>query len=161
MRINLGVQIQDYKHAMHTPSWQQSFTLGMTLILILTNGHTGEMINNEYRDYWVGTGQQADGSSWPIVINFGKPGGISIGYPSLKCGGSLKLLKQTGHDSIQFRETLKYGLENCSNGGTVTLKPMGPNRLRYEWRDKPGTTTGWGELQKHQTKSQPPRLYAT
>jgi len=68
-----------------------------------------------------------------------------IDYPSLKCGGKLRLIKTQGSSHI-YREILTYGRNNCIDKGTVTLIPTG-DLLQWEWR-KPGQTWAHGFLNK-------------
>jgi hypothetical protein len=75
---------------------------------------------------WTGNGFQvlSDGkiTSWTISMRIDALGNaISIDYPSLNCGGTLTYLRTVG-DIREYRETLNYGIERCTNSGTVGFR---------------------------------------
>lgn len=75
---------------------------------------------------WTGKGFQvlSDGrtTSWTISMRIDTQGNaISIDYPSLNCGGTLTYLRTVG-DVREYRETLNYGVDRCTNNGTVGFR---------------------------------------
>jgi hypothetical protein len=68
----------------------------------------------------------------------------SINYPSLRCGGNLRLISETG-TSYTYRETITYG--NCINGGVIQISasPYGDGNS-WNWSWAGGGTTVRGVL---------------
>jgi TolB-like protein len=83
---------------------------------------------------WTGLGRQANGSTWSIRMTLhsdtivGAQGG-EIEYPSLSCGGSLRVEK-TG-STLVLREGITHG-SGCVNGGQVQVSREG-NALHWTW----------------------------
>ena len=78
-------------------------------------------------------GQKAQGqfSAWDISVTFG-PSSVTIGYPTLNCGGVWKQEQSLTHGTY-YRETITFGLENCIDQGLVVTSPMDDGRLRLEY----------------------------
>ena len=75
---------------------------------------------------WTGTGFQTMSSgkisTWTINLTIGAQGSATaIDYPTLNCGGTLSYLRTVG-DVREYRETLSYGAERCTNNGTVGVR---------------------------------------
>lgn len=91
---------------------------------------------------WAGWGFQATpaglDSSWPIRIRFRGAAEADIAYPSLGCGGVLRL-RRAGAELSEFRETLTENRGDCVDGGTVALRPV-PGALLFTWL---GTDTSY------------------
>jgi hypothetical protein len=86
---------------------------------------------------WQGAGQQDNGTQWSIRVNI-RPPLYVIDYPSLTCGGVLRLIKTTD-TSLVFKETLTYGIAQCINHGDVVLNKVAEHTAGYHWfssRDK-------------------------
>ncbi len=95
---------------------------------------------------WTGKGFQvlSDGktTSWTINMRIDARGNAtSIDYPSLNCGGTLTYLRAIG-DVREYRETLTYGKERCTNNGTVGFR-LKLNKLIWYWSGE-GTTNPTG-----------------
>jgi hypothetical protein len=71
-------------------------------------------------------------TSWTVSMRIDTVGkATSIDYPSLNCGGVLTYLR-TVDEIAEYRETLKYGTERCTNNGTVGfLQKLG--KLIWYW----------------------------
>jgi hypothetical protein len=75
---------------------------------------------------WTGKGFQifSDGrtSTWTISMRVDAGGNATtIDYPSLNCGGTLTYLRTVG-DVREYRETLSYGQERCTDNGTIGFR---------------------------------------
>lgn len=83
---------------------------------------------------WRGSGHQSPagpgGADYPIVMTIG-PGGGSIDYPSLGCGGTLSLVSASA-TSAQYRESITRGADKCITGGLVTVN-LFRGRLSWTW----------------------------
>jgi hypothetical protein len=91
-------------------------------LMSVTDGHAQTALAGA----WTGKAFQllADGQtvSWTINMRIDALGNAtSIDYPTLNCGGSLAYLRAIG-DIREYRETLSYGLERCTNNGTVGFR---------------------------------------
>lgn len=80
---------------------------------------------------WQGAGQQDNGTQWSIRVNI-RPPLYVIDYPSLTCGGVLRLIKTTD-TSLVFKETLTYGIAQCINHGDVVLNKVAEHEAGYHW----------------------------
>jgi hypothetical protein len=73
---------------------------------------------------WTGKGHQSpageSGSDWSISMTIGE-GSASIDYPSLGCGGTLTEISNDG-TTAEYRESITYGRDLCSDGGTITVR---------------------------------------
>lgn len=84
---------------------------------------------------WKGTVDQPGHGSYEATMTLDSPGGGTIDYPSLNCGGSL-----SGNGSggvYQYRETISYGGVNsegkgCITGGDIRVVLQGDG-LFWEW----------------------------
>jgi hypothetical protein len=75
---------------------------------------------------WTGTGfqtlQSGEISTWTISLTTDAKGNATaIDYPTLNCGGTLSYLRKVG-DVREYRETLTYGIEKCTNSGTIGIR---------------------------------------
>jgi hypothetical protein len=75
---------------------------------------------------WTGTGFQTMStgkiSTWTINLTIDAQGNAAaIDYPTLNCGGALSYLRTVG-DVREYRETLSYGTEKCTNNGTIGIR---------------------------------------
>ncbi|MGH6735545.1 MAG: hypothetical protein ACRECX_05635 [Methyloceanibacter sp.] len=81
---------------------------------------------------WSGSGHQTGGGAprqnYPVVMTINSGGG-TIDYPSLKCGGSLMELSNSG-TSAEYRERITYG--NCIDGGTISVS-FADGKLHWVW----------------------------
>ena len=83
---------------------------------------------------WNGEATQGE-IGWTIRVTI-ENDKYSIDYPSLDCGGDLIEIKKEVAPSAtrkMFRETLKYGKDNCIDNGTIILTKVTPNKLLYSW----------------------------
>ena len=78
-----------------------------------------------------GTKDEGQYSTWDISVTFG-PSSVTIGYPSLNCGGVWQQ-EQSRPNATYYRETITFGLENCIDQGLVVTSPMDDGRLRVEY----------------------------
>jgi hypothetical protein len=114
-----------------TPPW----AAGLGQYYGVWNGTLTEMVvaGKQYRRYAV-----------TLTLS---PNEYHIDYPSLGCGGSLRLLKY-GERRLVFRDEMEYGLEQCANGGRTELRVIGPELYAFLWYDRKGVLRVEGYLKK-------------
>lgn len=101
--------------------------------------------NKQWKGVWTGDGYQFDSSGrWSIKVTISQKNTL-IAYPSLKCGGTLTLLKKSIHE-MAFKERITYGKKRCLNGGKVVLKLTGPGKANYAWYLSNGEKGAEGKL---------------
>ena len=93
---------------------------------------------------WEGSGVQDNNTTWTIKVTIAQSNS-SIDYPSLNCGGTLKLIDRQ-RERMEFRESLTYGLSNCVNGGKTVIVKVGANQAKYEWYYANGKRGATGTL---------------
>lgn len=54
-----------------------------------------------------------------------------IEYPEMKCGGTLRFLRQAG-DTLSYGETITHGKASCGPDGRVDVVPS-ENALTWNW----------------------------
>src|SRR5258708_6344322 len=71
---------------------------------------------------WSGNVTQSDtNTTYPVEMElYGTTG--SVNYPSLKCGGKLQFLSESGK-TFSYRENITYGQDHCYDGGTIQISP--------------------------------------
>jgi hypothetical protein len=90
-----------------------------------TNQQIKHMIEHYYRVFefngvWTGQGTQGNGDNWSIKLTINN-GRYNIEYPSLECGGNLKIM--TGDlKTLEFEEVITFGKNKCLNNGKVVIK---------------------------------------
>jgi hypothetical protein len=94
---------------------------------------------------WTGTGFQTMStgkiSTWTINLTIDAKGNATvIDYPTLNCGGTLSYLRTVG-DVREYRETLSYGAERCTNNGTIGIRQK-LGKLIWYWSGE-GTALTW------------------
>jgi hypothetical protein len=94
----------------------------------------------ELEGIWQGSAKQDDLSVWTIKVTI-TPERYLIDYPSLNCGGTLKLV-QENTDSLVFLEVLTYGLDSCVSHGKTVLIKAAENTLRFYWYHENGGKKG-------------------
>lgn len=82
-----------------------------------------------FKGKWKGIGDQIDGHSWDIVLNFQDKNNISINYPSLGCSGNWTLQKTATNDNI-FIENITEGTDKCDQGCEVHLQKLKRKKLK-------------------------------
>ncbi len=103
---------------------------------------------------WKGTGNQIDNNSkWDIEIKIINEKQILISYPTLRCGGNLKLIKQSDV-SAEFEELIEYGKNNCVNNGKILLTNEGWSATQFRYYFKDGKYGAYGQLFKVEGKEQ-------
>lgn len=60
----------------------------------------------------------------------------SIAYPSLRCGGDLKLIDYYT-DTVMLLETITFG-DSCVNGGTIHISRQASGQVRWDWFHEDG-----------------------
>jgi hypothetical protein len=108
-------------------------------------------INAAYVGVWSGTGNQVNGTNWSILLSVvpGSTGSIvgTISYPSLTCGGELRL-KRVTDSSIELSEKLTYGAGRCVDRGTDVLQLPANQKIAYSWLTAQGKQEATGTLIK-------------
>lgn len=104
---------------------------------------------------WDGRGTQVNPSvEWPVTIDLtsGSQGDVvgTSEYPNDGCGGNLSLQEVTA-DTIVLIENLTYGLDACTDGGTIILGLRADTALSFEWvgvRDDGSSSSATGSLER-------------
>lgn len=110
----------------------------------------GSALPTAFLGSWEGRGTQSDQpGDWSIAANImgGPLGGIvgTIEYPSLGCGGSLRV-RVVAPGTMELAERITSG--DCVDGGIITLTTLDDGRLRYDWRKDGETLTAEGMLSR-------------
>ncbi len=84
---------------------------------------------------WSGNVTQSDtNTTYPVEMElYGTTG--SVNYPSLKCGGKLQFLSESGK-TFSYRENITYGQDHCYDGGTIQISPSpygDANSWNWRW----------------------------
>ncbi len=105
-------------------------------------------VNNAFDGVWIGEGKEIGGIEWSIEISIDSYNReYKVDYPSLKCGGDIKLISMTD-ERVEFRENLTYGLEFCENNGKTVLIKTNTNKANYIWYHENGDRDGWGSVER-------------
>ncbi|WP_455198202.1 hypothetical protein [Kaarinaea lacus] len=106
---------------------------------------------SDYYGVWTGavvegpvTGKNHD--RYEVVIEL-VPGKYTIEYPSLRCGGKLRLQRKKGRH-FQFRDELEYGKELCAFGGYTQLQMINASLAAFQWFDNNGVLRAKGMLKR-------------
>ncbi len=103
--------------------------LSCVLALTLSNLASAE---SNIDGIWGGFGVQSNNNSaWTIKMNFSK-GTYSINYPSIPCGGELKLLSKDG-DKYTFREKITKNIRKCTDHGKLVVSMIDHYTLDWKW----------------------------
>lgn len=81
---------------------------------------------------WEGTGYQIDNDeTWTmkLTVNGSRH---KIEYPSLKCGGTWRLLS-LGPTQARFREKITFGLEQCTDRGSVIIQRLSSRQIAFRY----------------------------
>ncbi len=111
------------------------FAVGLSLLVLLNGAVFAQ--NKTARAQWLngtweGTGYQMDTeSTWTIRLTVDR-GKHTIEYPSLKCGGRWQPLRLTNWVG-EFRERISFGLEDCVNGGRVTIQRLNGRQVSFRF----------------------------
>lgn len=99
---------------------------------------------------WAGTLQQKGLGAFGINVTIKAPPGTkpgSVRYGNINCAGTWRYLGRRGR-AYRYRETITRGAGGqCKGAGTVTLTPVGDNRLDYEFQG--GGVVSDGELERN------------
>lgn len=93
---------------------------------------------------WKGTVDQPDYGSYPVTMNITERVG-SVDYPSLSCGGSLRLIETRGTVYI-FKEKIEYGRGKCSDTGIINVEIKDKSTLDWNWSHPSITQTAHATL---------------
>ena len=97
---------------------------------------------------WKGTGTQINNNSkWDIEIKIINEKQITISYPTLRCGGNLKLIKQSDV-SAELEELIEYGKDKCLNNGKINLTNERWSAIQFKYYYKDGKYGAYGQLFK-------------
>jgi hypothetical protein len=128
------------------------FSLCLVLIpAILSANAQDQKIDSAYVGVWSGTGNQVNGTNWSILLSVvpGSTGSVvgTISYPSLTCGGELRL-KRVTDSLIELSEKLTYGAGRCIDRGTDILTLTSNQKVAYSWLTAQGKQEATGTLNK-------------
>ena len=108
--------------------------------------YTGEAPGWSLEGTWRGTGYQSNNSSWSIELSV-SGNSYSIKYPSLTCGGSWSLNGRES-DSATFTEHITFGRNKCIDGGSITIRRIDTNQVKYTWVGGNPRQTATAELSR-------------
>ena len=81
---------------------------------------------------WEGTGYQIDsGTTWTMSFRARRKQFL-IEYPSLKCGGTWRLIRVNSRRAI-FRERITIGRSECVDRGLVTIEKLNGRQIAYRF----------------------------
>jgi hypothetical protein len=102
---------------------------------------------------WEGEGYQGAKGKWSIKVTI-QAENYTIEYPSLQCGGSLKL-KTIHANSFIFEETITHNIAGeCIEHGKTILEKSQDGSLRYHWYfSTGGKKEAFGNLSRHHHNS--------
>lgn len=96
---------------------------------------------------WHGAGYQFNNnSSWTIKLTI-IANKYSIDYPSLGCGGDLRLISVNDNE-MQFSEHITYGKNICAHHGRTVITKTGDNSAKFTWYYANGTKGSSGTLKR-------------
>jgi hypothetical protein len=122
---------------MQQPASAGSVTTPATETATLAPGPAGATVPDAFVATWSGTGTQVNPAvEWPVTITITGGGvGDVVGtsdYPGQACGGEL-ILRGATADAIVLTEQLTYGLDSCTDGGTITLSGLDVIAVSFDW----------------------------
>lgn len=101
----------------------KKIVLGILLVL-------NTVVNaQKFNGNWIGIGNQIDGKSWDIFLNYQNENNINISYPSLDCSGNWTLKRSDKKTSI-FKEQIIEGSNKCDQGVEVHLQHLNKKTLK-------------------------------
>lgn len=119
--------------------------LSCALTLTLSNLASAE---SNIEGIWGGFGVQPDNNSaWTIKMNFSK-GAYFIDYPSIPCGGKLKLLSKDG-EKYTFREKITKNTRRCTDNGKLVVSKVDSNTLDWKWYYPSGKLSTHTQVKKY------------
>ena len=126
-------------------------TMLVVLVTLMTPVSAWPADLSDYFGVWTGTIVEGPTTGrehlrYEVRLEFA-PGSYTFNYPSLGCSGSLQLLSRRGRH-LRFRDKLKQGKSQCSDGGRTELQIIGPNLVAYQWFDANGEFRAEGYLKR-------------
>jgi hypothetical protein len=93
---------------------------------------------DDFFGHWEGTATQVNPTAeWPLEITLtgGRASAVvgRIDYPTLACGGELRLRFLNEDGSIELAEDITEGEAVCADGGFVTLRATADGALEFGW----------------------------
>ncbi|RLA72564.1 MAG: hypothetical protein DRG24_02565 [Epsilonproteobacteria bacterium] len=98
---------------------------------------------------WSGYIMRSNGSSTSVEIEITGTGESTIAYPSLFCGGDL-LVQTKRTRRVEFKETLTYGQDNCTDKLQIVLRKIDDDQLEYREFDSAQKERGKGTLYREE-----------
>ncbi|HRQ39775.1 MAG TPA: S8 family peptidase [Chloroflexota bacterium] len=145
-----------------TPKFFVLIVVILITISLLNNTHSTKLyaekqnantqgIPMNYVGVWSGQGTQINPTnSWSVLLTLteGNIGTIvgSIAYPSLRCGGTLRLLG-VNNNSIELLEDITYGT-NCIDEGTIVFELQSVNEIIFDWYKSGISTRAEGSVSR-------------
>lgn len=87
------------------------------------------------RGTWSGRASGTDAKSYSVTVTLDGTGAGFVEYPSRKCGGTLRFVRQYGN-TFSYRETITHGQTKC---GPAALVDMVPNGEQVLWTRAAGS----------------------
>ena len=110
--------------------------LPLLFLILMTNaGYGQEQTRSWLNGTWEGTGYQMDtNETWAMRLKV-RRNRYSIEYPSLNCGGRWKLLSINSWQA-NFRESIRYGRDECVDEGRVVIQRLGNGQIAYRFYNR-------------------------
>ena len=91
---------------------------------------------SDYYGVWAGAVVEGPVSGkshdrYEVVIEL-VPGKYTIDYPTLRCGGVLRLQGNKGRH-FHFKDELDYGKDHCAFGGYTELQMINTSLAAFQW----------------------------
>ncbi len=103
----------------------------VTSMCILIATPSAALADNAISGIWGGFGVQDNGSSWTIKMSMSE-GNYNIDYPSIPCGGYLKLVSKNGNE-YTFNEKITKHKKNCTDNGKLVITIADASTLNWKW----------------------------
>lgn len=126
--------------------------LGAALLFVAGVVLAAPSAQGRFDGIWEGNGEQSR-SRWTIRIAI-VDGQYLIDYPSLRCGGRMKLVSED-EDKIVFDEELDFGLGTCINHGRTVLTKRAEHQADYQWYDQRGKLIAVGAVSRSVERRNP------
>ena len=108
---------------------------------------TAVFADNSISGIWGGFGIQDNGSAWTIKMSM-RDSSYKIDYPSIPCGGYLKLLSRSGN-KYTFKEKITKHKKNCIDNGKLVVTIADENTLNWKWYYPSGKTGSSTKVKKY------------
>lgn len=99
---------------------------------------------------WKGNVTQSRARRYPVIMTINSADNDSVSgqihYPTLKCGGPLRLITAKKGHLVLYSE-IQYGMNRCIDGGKIEIE-LGQNNLKWTWFYPNGRKGGYSNLSR-------------